>query len=115
MAPIIRTVNLSKVYRVGNEKVIALNDVNLAIEPVYVHDRNGIVAISVVTAVVPCNSCGKRHYKTYARDIMCYSEVCIDSFAMIDGIARLENSHMGVQFCRSASTRIIVECIIVCP
>ena len=33
MAPIIRTVNLSKVYRVGNEKVIALNDVNLAIEP----------------------------------------------------------------------------------
>ena len=33
MAPIIRTVNLRKVYRVGNEKVIALNDVNLAIEP----------------------------------------------------------------------------------
>ena len=33
MAPIIRTVNLRKVYRVGNEKVVALNDVNLAIEP----------------------------------------------------------------------------------
>ncbi len=33
MAPIIRVEHLRKVYRVGHEKVIALNDVNLAIEP----------------------------------------------------------------------------------
>ena len=33
MAPIIRVEHLRKVYRVGKEKVIALNDVNLAIEP----------------------------------------------------------------------------------
>ena len=33
MAPIICVEHLRKVYRVGNEKVIALNDVNLAIEP----------------------------------------------------------------------------------
>ena len=33
MAPIICVEHLRKVYRVGNEKVIALNDVNLVIEP----------------------------------------------------------------------------------
>ena len=33
MAPIIRVEQLRKVYRVGKEKVVALNDVNLAIEP----------------------------------------------------------------------------------
>ena len=33
MAPIIRVEHLRKVYRVGKEKVIALNDINLAIEP----------------------------------------------------------------------------------
>ena len=33
MAPIICVEHLRKVYRVGKEKVIALNDVNLAIEP----------------------------------------------------------------------------------
>ena len=33
MAPIIRVERLRKVYRVGEEKVVALNDVNLAIEP----------------------------------------------------------------------------------
>ncbi|HJA24939.1 MAG TPA: ABC transporter ATP-binding protein [Candidatus Fournierella merdigallinarum] len=33
MAPIIRVEQLRKVYRVGKEKVVALNDVDLAIEP----------------------------------------------------------------------------------
>ena len=33
MAPIIRVEHLRKVYRVGKEKVVALNDVSLAIEP----------------------------------------------------------------------------------
>ncbi len=33
MAPIIQVEHLRKVYQVGHEKVIALNDVNLAIEP----------------------------------------------------------------------------------
>ena len=33
MAPIIRVEHLRKVYQVGKEKVIALNDINLAIEP----------------------------------------------------------------------------------
>ncbi len=33
MAPIIRVEHLRKVYRVGHEKVVALNDVDLAIEP----------------------------------------------------------------------------------
>lgn len=33
MAPIIRVEHLRKVYRVGHEKVIALNDIELAIEP----------------------------------------------------------------------------------
>lgn len=33
MAPIIRTQNLRKVYRVGKEKVVALDDVNISIEP----------------------------------------------------------------------------------
>ena len=33
MAPIIRTVHLKKVYRVGQERVAALNDVSIAIEP----------------------------------------------------------------------------------
>ena len=33
MAPIIRVEHLRKIYRVGSEKVIALNDVNLEIEP----------------------------------------------------------------------------------
>ena len=32
MAPIIRTEKLRKVYAVGNERVVALNDVDLAIE-----------------------------------------------------------------------------------
>ncbi|MEG2770337.1 MAG: ABC transporter ATP-binding protein, partial [Oscillospiraceae bacterium] len=32
MAGIIRVENLRKVYRVGNEKVVALNDINLNIE-----------------------------------------------------------------------------------
>ena len=33
MAPIIRVEHLRKVYRVGKEKVVALNDVSLAVEP----------------------------------------------------------------------------------
>ena len=32
MAPIIHTVNLRKVYAVGKERVIALNDVSISIE-----------------------------------------------------------------------------------
>ena len=33
MAPIIRTVHLKKIYRVGQERVAALNDVSISIEP----------------------------------------------------------------------------------
>ena len=33
MAPIIQTINLKKIYRVGQERVAALNDVSIAIEP----------------------------------------------------------------------------------
>ena len=32
MAPIIHTVNLCKVYAVGKERVVALNDVSISIE-----------------------------------------------------------------------------------
>ena len=32
MAPIIHTVNLRKVYAVGKERVVALNDVSISIE-----------------------------------------------------------------------------------
>ena len=33
MAPIIQTIHLNKIYRVGQERVAALNDVSIAIEP----------------------------------------------------------------------------------
>ena len=33
MAPIIQTIHLKKIYRVGQERVAALNDVSIAIEP----------------------------------------------------------------------------------